>query len=207
MVLDFVHGKKSSVLKCALLELLFRRALTSLNDLNSTHVLFKSSVKKVCIRPGDRCVFLPSGLYDGVDVPPEQRGKCATGGKPADRSRQSEWGRGGWDPRTNVTAQLPLGKPAGRQHGPPVQVRTHAFLSSSSVWGECLNVTSLPSIFRLHEVLMDLQQQQLQQLSDWLTLTEGRIRKMETEPVAGDMEGYRAQIEQHKVRDTFDFSN
>lgn len=68
-------------------------------------------------------------------------------------------------------------------------------------------MTSLSSIFRLHEVLMDLQQQQLQQLSDWLTLTEGRIRKMETEPIAGDMEGYRAQIEQHKVRDTFDFSN
>lgn len=56
------------------------------------------------------------------------------------------------------------------------------------------------SVFRLHEVLMDLQQQQLQQLSDWLTLTEGRIRKMEREPVAGDVEGYLAQIEQHKVR-------
>lgn len=49
---------------------------------------------------------------------------------------------------------------------------------------------------------MDLQQQQLQQLSDWLTLTEGRIRKMEREPVAGDMEGYLAQLEQHKVRST-----
>lgn len=51
---------------------------------------------------------------------------------------------------------------------------------------------------------MDLQQQQLQQLSDWLTQTEGRIRKMETEPIAGDMEGYLAQIEQHKVREAFD---
>uniref|UniRef100_A0A671MZL2 Utrophin-like n=1 Tax=Sinocyclocheilus anshuiensis TaxID=1608454 RepID=A0A671MZL2_9TELE len=51
----------------------------------------------------------------------------------------------------------------------------------------------------LHEVLMDLQQQQLQQLSDWLTQTEGRIRKMEKEPIAGDLEGYLAQIEQHKV--------
>lgn len=53
--------------------------------------------------------------------------------------------------------------------------------------------------FRLHEVLMDLQHQQLQQLSDWLKETEGRIRKMETEPMAGDMPGYLAQIEQHKV--------
>ncbi|XP_051736087.1 utrophin isoform X2 [Ctenopharyngodon idella] len=68
----------------------------------------------------------------------------------------------------------------------------------NSRW-ENLRVASMDRQSRLHEVLMDLQQQQLQQLSDWLTLTEGRIRKMETEPIAGDMEGYRAQIEQHKV--------
>lgn len=53
--------------------------------------------------------------------------------------------------------------------------------------------------FRLHEVLMDLQHQQLQQLSDWLRDTEGRIRKMETDPMADDMQGYLAQIEQHRV--------
>lgn len=46
---------------------------------------------------------------------------------------------------------------------------------------------------------MDLQQQQLQQLSDWLTLTEERIRKIETEPAAKDVEIYKEQIEQHKV--------
>lgn len=46
---------------------------------------------------------------------------------------------------------------------------------------------------------MDLQHQQLQQLSDWLKETEVRIRKMETEPMAGDMPGYVAQIEQHRV--------
>lgn len=46
---------------------------------------------------------------------------------------------------------------------------------------------------------MDLQQQQLQQLSDWLKETEGRIRKMEVEPMAGDMPGYLAQIERHRV--------
>lgn len=73
----------------------------------------------------------------------------------------------------------------------------------NSRW-ENLRVASMDRQSRLHEVLMDLQQQQLQQLSDWLTLTEGRIRKMETEPIAGDMDGYLAQIEQHKVREAFD---
>lgn len=46
---------------------------------------------------------------------------------------------------------------------------------------------------------MDLQQQQLQQLSDWLTQTEERIRKIETESAAGDPEVYKERIEQHKV--------
>lgn len=46
---------------------------------------------------------------------------------------------------------------------------------------------------------MDLQHQQLQQLSDWLKDTEGRIRTMETDPMADDMQGYLAQIEQHRV--------
>ncbi|XP_051517186.1 dystrophin-like [Myxocyprinus asiaticus] len=64
---------------------------------------------------------------------------------------------------------------------------------------ESLRVDSMDRQSRLHEVLMDLQQQQLQQLSDWLTQTEGRIRKMETEPIAGGMEGYVSQIEQHKM--------
>uniref|UniRef100_W5K083 Utrophin n=1 Tax=Astyanax mexicanus TaxID=7994 RepID=W5K083_ASTMX len=68
----------------------------------------------------------------------------------------------------------------------------------NSRW-ENLRVASMDRQARLHEVLMDLQQQQLQQLSDWLLQTEGRIRKMETELMAGDMEGYLSQIEQHKV--------
>lgn len=46
---------------------------------------------------------------------------------------------------------------------------------------------------------MDLQQQQLQQLSDWLSQTEERIMKIETEPPAKDMEVYKERIEQHKV--------
>ncbi|XP_036405423.1 utrophin isoform X2 [Megalops cyprinoides] len=68
----------------------------------------------------------------------------------------------------------------------------------NSRW-EGLRVASMDRQARLHEVLMDLQQQQLQQLSDWLTQTEERIRKMETEPMAANMEGYKMQIEQHKA--------
>ncbi|XP_028970380.2 LOW QUALITY PROTEIN: dystrophin [Esox lucius] len=67
----------------------------------------------------------------------------------------------------------------------------------NSRW-ENLRVASMDRQARLHEVLMDLQQQQLQQLSDWLTQTEEQIRKMEMEPMAGNVEGYKAQIEQHK---------
>ncbi|KAG9347639.1 hypothetical protein JZ751_005210 [Albula glossodonta] len=68
----------------------------------------------------------------------------------------------------------------------------------NSRW-ENLRVASMDRQARLHEVLMDLQQQQLQQLSDWLTQTEERIRKMEMEPMAGHMESYKAQIDQHKA--------
>lgn len=46
---------------------------------------------------------------------------------------------------------------------------------------------------------MDLQQQQLQQLSDWLTETEDRIRRMEVQPAANDLEVYKEHIEQLKV--------
>ncbi|XP_037606999.1 dystrophin isoform X1 [Sebastes umbrosus] len=67
----------------------------------------------------------------------------------------------------------------------------------NSRW-ENLRVASMDRQARLHEVLMDLQQQQLQQLSDWLTQTEERIRKIETEPAAQDLELYKEQIEQHK---------
>ncbi|MGH0165245.1 UNVERIFIED_CONTAM: hypothetical protein FKN15_062821 [Acipenser sinensis] len=51
---------------------------------------------------------------------------------------------------------------------------------------------------KLHEVLMELQQQQLQELSDWLTETEARIHKIELEPFADDVEAYEKQMEQHK---------
>ncbi|KAM9840254.1 utrophin-like [Aulostomus maculatus] len=67
----------------------------------------------------------------------------------------------------------------------------------NSRW-ENLRVDSMDRQARLHEVLMDLQQQQLQQLSDWLTETEERIRKIETESGVKDLEAYKEQIEQHK---------
>lgn len=50
---------------------------------------------------------------------------------------------------------------------------------------------------------MDLQQQQLQQLSDWLTQTEDRIMTMETDAPAKDLEIYKEQIEQHRVNTAF----
>lgn len=50
---------------------------------------------------------------------------------------------------------------------------------------------------------MDLQQQQLQQLSDWLTQTEERIMKMETDTPAENLEIYKEQIEQHRVITAF----
>ncbi|KAM4713317.1 utrophin isoform 3-T3 [Anableps anableps] len=67
----------------------------------------------------------------------------------------------------------------------------------NSRW-ESLRVASMDRQARLHEVLMELQQQQLQQLSDWLTLTEERIKRMETEPAAKDMDIYKENIEKHK---------
>ncbi|KAM4522124.1 utrophin isoform 2-T2 [Odontesthes bonariensis] len=67
----------------------------------------------------------------------------------------------------------------------------------NSRW-ESLRVASMDRQARLHEVLMDLQQQQLQQLSDWLSLTEERIKRIETEPAAKDLDTYKEQIEQHK---------
>ncbi|KAK5620271.1 hypothetical protein CRENBAI_026384, partial [Crenichthys baileyi] len=67
----------------------------------------------------------------------------------------------------------------------------------NSRW-ESLRVASMDRQARLHEVLMELQQYQLQQLSDWLTLTEERIKSMETETAAKDLNIYKEKIEKHK---------
>lgn len=46
---------------------------------------------------------------------------------------------------------------------------------------------------------MDLQNQQLRELSDWLTKTEERTRKMNKEPLGPDLEDLKCQVQQHKV--------
>lgn len=46
---------------------------------------------------------------------------------------------------------------------------------------------------------MDLQNQQLKELNDWLTETEERTRKMEKEPLGPDLEDLKRQVQQHKV--------
>ncbi|XP_040285503.1 utrophin isoform X2 [Bufo bufo] len=67
----------------------------------------------------------------------------------------------------------------------------------NSRW-EDLRLESMQRQSRLHEVLMDLQRKQLDQLSDWLTVTEERIRKMELKSHGEDFETFRKQIEEHK---------
>uniref|UniRef100_A0A5F8H924 Utrophin n=1 Tax=Monodelphis domestica TaxID=13616 RepID=A0A5F8H924_MONDO len=67
----------------------------------------------------------------------------------------------------------------------------------NSRW-EALRVESMDRQSRLHDVLMELQKKQLQQLSDWLTLTEERIQKMETCPLDDDLQSLKKQLEEHK---------
>lgn len=46
---------------------------------------------------------------------------------------------------------------------------------------------------------MDLQNQQLAQLAEWLTKTEERTKKTDLEPLGPDLEDLKRQIEEHKV--------
>uniref|UniRef100_A0AAZ3Q1I7 Dystrophin n=1 Tax=Oncorhynchus tshawytscha TaxID=74940 RepID=A0AAZ3Q1I7_ONCTS len=68
----------------------------------------------------------------------------------------------------------------------------------NSRW-EHLRVASMEKQSRLHEVLMDLQHQQLKQLTDWLELTEGRIKRMGAQPMGPDLEDVKHQVEEHKL--------
>ncbi|XP_069827108.1 dystrophin isoform X8 [Dendropsophus ebraccatus] len=68
----------------------------------------------------------------------------------------------------------------------------------NSRW-ESLRLTSMERQSNLHKTLMDLQNQQLEQLSDWLSLTEARTRKMEGEILGPDLEDIKRQVEDHKV--------
>ncbi|XP_050170367.1 utrophin isoform X7 [Myiozetetes cayanensis] len=67
----------------------------------------------------------------------------------------------------------------------------------NSRWEE-LRVESMDRQSRLHDVLMELQKQQLQQLSDWLTVTEERIQKLESQLLAEDLVSLQKQLEEHK---------
>ncbi|NWX97649.1 UTRO protein, partial [Nothoprocta ornata] len=67
----------------------------------------------------------------------------------------------------------------------------------NSRWEE-LRVESMDRQSRLHDMLMELQKQQLQQLSDWLTATEERIQHMEAQLLAEDLEALQKQLEEHK---------
>ncbi|XP_048870512.1 dystrophin isoform X3 [Brienomyrus brachyistius] len=68
----------------------------------------------------------------------------------------------------------------------------------NSRW-EHLRVASMERQSRLHEVLMDLQNQQLKQLMDWLDLTEERISRMEAQPLGPDLVDIKHQVEEHKL--------
>ncbi|TSK17770.1 Dystrophin [Bagarius yarrelli] len=64
---------------------------------------------------------------------------------------------------------------------------------------EHLRVASMERQSRLHEVLMELQNQQLKQLSTWLDVTEARIKQMEAQPLGPELEDLKHQIEEHKL--------
>ncbi|XP_074846537.1 utrophin isoform X2 [Carettochelys insculpta] len=63
---------------------------------------------------------------------------------------------------------------------------------------EALRLASMDRQSQLHDVLMELQKKQLQQLSNWLTVTEERIQKMESQALAEDLESLQKQMEVHK---------
>ncbi|XP_017939527.3 dystrophin isoform X6 [Manacus vitellinus] len=68
----------------------------------------------------------------------------------------------------------------------------------NSRW-ESLRVASMEKQSNLHKVLMDLQNQQLAQLADWLTKTEERTKKIDLEPLGPDLEDLKHQVEEHKA--------
>uniref|UniRef100_A0A671RXT7 Dystrophin-like n=1 Tax=Sinocyclocheilus anshuiensis TaxID=1608454 RepID=A0A671RXT7_9TELE len=68
----------------------------------------------------------------------------------------------------------------------------------NSRW-EHLRVASMERQSRLHKVLMDLQHQQLKQLSDWLDTTETRIKRMGAQPLGPELDDIKRQIEEQKL--------
>ncbi|XP_072205225.1 dystrophin isoform X13 [Excalfactoria chinensis] len=68
----------------------------------------------------------------------------------------------------------------------------------NSRW-ESLRVASMEKQSNLHKILMDLQNQQLAQLAEWLTKTEERTKKIDSEPLGPDLEDLKRQVEEHKA--------
>ncbi|XP_071668213.1 dystrophin isoform X10 [Patagioenas fasciata] len=68
----------------------------------------------------------------------------------------------------------------------------------NSRW-ESLRVASMEKQSNLHKVLMDLQNQQLAQLADWLTKTEERTNTIDSEPLGPDLDDLKRQVEEHKA--------
>uniref|UniRef100_A0A669QI21 Dystrophin n=1 Tax=Phasianus colchicus TaxID=9054 RepID=A0A669QI21_PHACC len=68
----------------------------------------------------------------------------------------------------------------------------------NSRW-ESLRVASMEKQSNLHKILMDLQNQQLAQLADWLTKTEEKTKKIDSEPLGPDLEDLKRQVEEHKA--------
>ncbi|MEE6470198.1 hypothetical protein FKM82_008890 [Ascaphus truei] len=68
----------------------------------------------------------------------------------------------------------------------------------NSRW-ESLRLASMDRQNNLHRTLMDLQNQQLQQLNDWLSQTEKRTKKMDAELLGPDLEDIKHQVEEHKI--------
>uniref|UniRef100_G1NP66 Dystrophin n=1 Tax=Meleagris gallopavo TaxID=9103 RepID=G1NP66_MELGA len=68
----------------------------------------------------------------------------------------------------------------------------------NSRW-ESLRVASMEKQSNLHKILMDLQNQQLAQLADWLVKTEERTKRIDSEPLGPDLEDLKRQVEEHKA--------
>lgn len=84
------------------------------------------------------------------------------------------------------------------QENLPVTVYKEIFVITNSQSGFLCGGIFL-WISRLHEVLMDLQNQQLKQLSDWLDMTEARIKRMGAQPLGPELDDIKRQIEEQKV--------
>ena len=61
-------------------------------------------------------------------------------------------------------------------------------------------IGSVDIFCRLHVQLMDLQQKQIDELADWLTVAEQRISSSEV--IGSDLDTVRHQVEDHKVIDS-----